>query len=87
MFQTRQIGRLRQIPRNASEEGILAVDSCTLKLSNQKNGWRGVCINHHADGDPIMCPVRTIGRLYVHTKANKRKTKTFLSSYWIGAKK
>ena len=63
-------------------------DSCTLKLSNQKNGWRGVCINQQAHVDPTKCPVKAIGRRYLHITANKKHKKdTFLSTYLIGDKK
>ena len=65
----------------------MAVGSCTLKLSNQKNGWRGVCINHRANGNPIMCPVKALGRWYVHIMSNKHKQGMFLSSYYIGNEK
>ena len=37
-------GHLRQLPRNALDEEILAVYGATLKLDNQKNGWKGVCV-------------------------------------------
>ena len=86
-FKRDKQGQLLQIARNTSSEKIIAADSCTLKLSNQRNGWRGIYINHHANGDPIMCPVRVIGRWYVHITANKYKPEMLLSSYWIGDKK
>ena len=37
-FKKGKDGRLKQIPRNAPEEEILAADAVTLKLENQKNG-------------------------------------------------
>ena len=72
-FKKDKLGRLRQMDQKATAEEIMTADSCTLKLSNQKNGWRGVCINHHANGDPIMCPVREIGCRYVQITDNKYK--------------
>ena len=69
--------------RKATAEEIMMADSCTLKLSNQKNGWRVVCINHHTNGNSIMCPVRVIGRRYIHITANKYKPATFLSTHWV----
>ena len=50
-FKKGEDGRLRQLPRDAPREEILAADSATLRLTNQKNGWKGVCINHHVNGD------------------------------------
>lgn len=61
-------GRLQQMPREALDEEILAADSSTLKLDNQKNGWHGVCINHEHNGDAIFCPVRALGRRYIHLR-------------------
>ena len=65
----------------------MAVDSCTHKVSNQKNGRRGVCINYHTNGESILCPVRAIGRRYAHITTNRYKHETFLLSYWIGDEK
>jgi hypothetical protein len=44
----------------------MTADSCTLKLDNQENGWKGVCVNYHANGDAIFCPVRALARRYLH---------------------
>ena len=76
-------GRLRQLPPNASTEEIMTADSCTLKLDNQKNGWKGVCVNHHANGDVIFCPVQALGRRYLHLrKHHKGDWKIYLSAYF-----
>ena len=40
----------------------------TLKLDNQKNGWKGVCINHEHNGDAILCAIRVLGRRYMHIR-------------------
>ena len=37
-------GHLRQLPINALEEDIFSADEATLKLDNQKNGWKWVCV-------------------------------------------
>ena len=37
-------GHLRQLPRNALDEDIVSADGATLKLDNQKNGCKGVCV-------------------------------------------
>ena len=37
-------GHLRQLPRNALDKDIVSADGATLKLDNQKNGWKGVCV-------------------------------------------
>ena len=81
-FKRNKEGRLKQMPCNASAAKIMKADSCTLKLSNQKNGCRGVCINHHANGDPVLCPVEALARQYIHIKANRHSNDTFLLTYW-----
>ena len=59
-------GVLRQLPRNASEELIMTAESATLKLDNQKNGWKGVCVYQEANGEAYFCPVRALGRRFLH---------------------
>jgi len=54
-------GNLRCIPRDATADLIAAVDGTTMKLDNQKNGWKGVCVYQEANGDPLDCPVRGQG--------------------------
>lgn len=80
-------GRLRQVPRTAPDSEIMAADSATLKLDNQKNGWKNVCVNQEHNGDSIYSPVRALGRRYVHIRKHcdgKFKPKERLSAYWEG---
>ena len=44
-------GHLRQLPRNALEKDILSADEANLKLDNQKNGWKGVCVDQEQNGN------------------------------------
>ena len=37
-------GHLHQLPINALDEENLSSDGTTLKLDNQKNEWKGVCV-------------------------------------------
>ena len=37
-------GNLRCLSRDASADLIAVVDGATMKLDNQKNGWKGVCV-------------------------------------------
>jgi hypothetical protein len=59
-------GNLCCLSQDASVDLIAEADGATMKLDNQKNGWKGVCIYQEADGDPINCPVRALGRQYLH---------------------
>lgn len=61
-------GRLYRIHPNARKWEILNASSTTLKLTNQKNGWKGVCVNHEHSGDASCDGVRAIGRRYVHIR-------------------
>jgi hypothetical protein len=54
-------GNLRCLPRDAHADLIASADGATMKLDNQKNGWKGVCVYQQANGDPIDCPVRALG--------------------------
>ena len=67
-FKKDATGRLRALDRQASESEILLADSATLRLDNQKNGWRNVCVNHHHNGDEVYSPVRALGRRFIHIR-------------------
>ena len=59
--------------------------NATLKLGNQKNGWKEVCINHEHILDDINCGLRAIGRLYCHIwrHANDPNTPLFFFHYFV----
>ena len=50
-FRRNERGQLRQLPRGATDEKIMSAESATLKLDNQKNGWKNVCVNQEANGE------------------------------------
>ena len=81
-FKHDAMGRLQQLPRSASDDDILSAHSATLRLENQKNGWKGVCIHQETNGDLYHCPVRALGRRYVHIRKHTNDTSTCLSSYF-----
>ena len=78
-------GHLRQLSRFASEHDILTADSATLKLDNQKNGWKGVCVHQETNGDAYHCPVRALGRRVLHIRRHTADYSTFLSAFFDGA--
>ena len=53
-----------------------------MKLDNQKNGWKGVCVYHKANSENYLCPVRALGQRFLHIRQHGGTAKTFLSSYW-----
>jgi hypothetical protein len=82
-FAVEKNGKLRQLPMNApDDEEILRAHICTMKIEHQKNGWWGVCISHEANGDEIFCPIRAMGRRYVHIYKNLP-----ISTYFENGKK
>ena len=86
-FKKGEDGTLRQLRRNASAEEILAADAVTLKLENQKNGWKGVCISHHSTGSELMNPCRAVARRYLHIRENCSDPNCFLSAYFVDGKR
>ena len=68
-------GHLRQLPINELNEEILSAYGATLKLDNQKNGWKGVCVYQEHNGDEKFSPVRALGRQCISIKkmSNKKR--------------
>jgi hypothetical protein len=76
-------GQLRQLSRYAPDEAIMSAVGANLKLDNQKNGHKGVCIHHEANGEPILCPVRALARRFIHIRTHMTNDwKTPLSACW-----
>ena len=73
-------GNLRCLPRDATSDLIAATDGTTMKLDNQKKGWKGVCVYQEANGDPLDCPVRALGRGYLHLHKNGATKTTIISA-------
>jgi hypothetical protein len=59
----------------------MMADSVTLKLDNQKNGWKGVCVHQEANGEWFKCPVRALAHCILHLRKNRAKG-TLLSSFF-----
>ncbi len=86
-FRKNSQGRLRCLPREAPDHLVMTADGATLKLDNQKNGWKGVCVYHETNGDMIYCPVRALGRRVRDIRAGGGRRTTFLSAYFVGTTK
>jgi hypothetical protein len=80
-------GRLRQLSRSALDSDIASADSATLKLDNQKNGWKGVCVHQESNGEQLHCPVRALGRRFVHIRRATKDDTTFLSAFFVDARR
>jgi len=75
-------GQLHCLPRDAPVDLILAAEGATMKLDNQKNGWKGICDYQECNGEPIHCPVRDLGRRYVHLRTQGTTNCTIISAYY-----
>jgi hypothetical protein len=80
-------GNLRCLPHDAPDVLIANAEGATMKLDNQKNGWKGVCVYQETNGDKIFCPVRAIGRQYLHLQANGATEKTIILAYYHEGKR
>jgi hypothetical protein len=81
-FKKNMRGQLQCLPQDAPASLIASANGATLKLDNQKNGWKGVCIFHELNGDTWNCPVRALARQYLHLCDSSADAKTFLSAYY-----
>ena len=81
-FDRNERGQLRCLPRDATFDLLLGAEGATLKLDNQKNGWKGVCVYQQHNGDPVKCPVRALARRVIHLRTHNATGKDFLSAYW-----
>ena len=78
-----KMGCIMCLSQNAPLTDILTADRATLKLDNQKNGHKGVCVYQQTTGNPIHCPVCALGRRYQHLRENKATGKMFICAYWM----
>ena len=81
-FKKDKFNRLCQLPHKARDEEIMQADGATLRLSDQKNGHKGACINQEHNGHELFSPVRAIGRRYCHIRKHTKDPHTFISAYF-----
>jgi len=86
-FDRNKWGQLRCLPWDAPFATILQAEGATLKLDNQKNGGKGVCLYQQHNGDAFRCPVRALARRVIHLRTNRASGKEYLSAYWINGKR
>jgi hypothetical protein len=82
-FKTDKKGILQCLPRNALYSLIMTAESPTLKLNNQKNGWKGVCVHQEANGEAFNCPVKVLARQVIHLRENGGDNKALLSALYL----
>ena len=76
-------GRVRKLAWDAPDDEIMGACSATLKLDNQKNGYKNVCVHHHDNGEVVNSPSKALGRRYCHIRAHTKDMSTWLSAYWV----
>jgi hypothetical protein len=86
-FRRNEQGHLRYLPHGAPFEHLLTADDATLKLDNQKNGWKGVCVYQQHNGDPLHCPVHALTRRLIHMRTISAKDQDYLSTYFVNRKR
>jgi hypothetical protein len=75
-------GQLHCLSCDATADLILTADSATLKLDNQKNRWKGVCVYHESNGNMLHRPVLALARHYLHLCNMGATSKPFLLAYY-----
>ena len=53
----------------------------TLRLRDQKNGWKNVCIHQQHNGNKYHCPVRALANIIINIRSFTNDTDTYLSTY------
>ena len=77
-------GALRQLHPRAPAAELLAASHATLRLGNQKNGWKNVCVHQEANGLEHACPVKALARRVVEIREHASSRDCLLSAYWEG---
>ena len=87
-FHRNDIGQLGCLPQDAPLEMLLSAEGACLKLDNQKNGWKGVCVYQQHNGDPLQCPIGALAWHVTHMRSNNAVPRDYLSLYYVnGARK
>jgi hypothetical protein len=83
-FHQNEMGQLRCLPRDAPLEMLmlLLAEGACLKLDNQKHGWKGVCVYHQHNGDPLRCPIRALARPLDDADDSLAKIGCHLGNHW-----
>ena len=78
------LGQTRLDVATATETAIMSATFASLTFDKQKNGVRGEVIGHGTSGDPLLCPVRAMGRRVLHLRAHHAPLPTPLA-HWYNA--
>ena len=77
-YKKTKLGQLQCLPKNAPYQLVLSADSATLKLDNQKNGWKGVCVHQETNGEAVYCPIRpSDGQSYTYANREQQSQASY----------
>jgi hypothetical protein len=69
------------LPRKSPLKTLLTATSCTLKITNQKNGRMGQTVHHHATKHN-SCPVKALAHRIHHILSHKGTANNLLCDVW-----
>ena len=80
-FKKNEQGQLRRLDDNCTPEERLSADGATLRLTNQKNGWKNVCVHQHKNNKPIFCCVKALARVVNDMRTFTQEGEEYLSAF------
>ena len=75
-------GRVRQLSPWTRDIKLLVATRVTLRLENQKNGWKNVCVHQEVNGHEFACPVKALVAGMIEIRSNTLDRIVTLSAYW-----
>jgi hypothetical protein len=69
------------LPRSSKLKDLLKATSCTLKITNQKNGRMGQTVHHHAT-KTSSCPVQALAHRIHHILSNNGTSDNLICDVW-----
>ena len=84
-FKIQDIGFFKNnkiLERNTPIQQLTTADSCTLKITNQKNGRMGQTIHQHSTHKDI-CPIEALARQVNHIITNNGSHENLLCDVWL----
>ena len=68
---------------NTRKQELLSEVAVTLRITKQKNYFKGACVHHGAlVGQIFACPVETLARRVTHIRVQTSNGTTILCTYW-----
>ena len=76
-------GFFTPLPLHASESELLTAVAATLRITDQKNAFKGACVHHGAlEGESHACPVKALARRVAHIRKHTKRGDTMLCAFW-----